>query len=126
MQGGSWIREWVSLNISLLLILDIFKNLSIRLFLERNSRNIQNPTEILSDDSTEPLDDSEAGIVNTPNDDSNDISDPLNENSLLVNTACIDTREFIPQSSTNQETPEAELNENPPNNDSEVHGTCAT
>ncbi len=93
------------------------KNLSIRLFLERNSRNIQNPTEILSDDSTEPLDDSEAGIVNTPNDDSND---SLNENSLLV------TRELIPQSSTNQETPEAELNENPPNNDSEVHGTCAT
>ncbi len=122
MQGGSWIREWVSLNISLLLILDILKNLSIRLFLERNSRNIQNPTEILSDDSTEPLDDSEAGIVNTPNDDSNDISDSLNEDSLLVN----DTRELIPQSSTNQETPEAELNENSPNNDSEVHGTCAT
>jgi hypothetical protein len=122
LQGGSWIREWVSLNISLLLILDILKNLSIRLFLERNSRNIQNPTEILSDDSTEPLDDSEAGIVNTPNDDSNDISDSLNEDSLLVN----DTRELIPQSSTNQETPEAELNENSPNNDSEVHGTCAT
>jgi hypothetical protein len=122
LQGGSWIREWVSLNISLLLILDILKNLSIRLFLERNSRNIQNPTEILSDDSTEPLDDSEAGIVNTPNDDSNDISDSFNEDSLLVN----DTRELIPQSSTNQETPEAELNENPPNNDSEVHGTCAT
>ncbi|EFX89188.1 hypothetical protein DAPPUDRAFT_310076 [Daphnia pulex] len=84
--------------------------------MKRNSRHIQNSTEILSDDSTEPLDDSEAGIVNTPNDDSNDISDSSNEDPLLVNT-----RELIPQSSTNQETPEAELNENPPNNDSEVH-----
>lgn len=102
-------------------------NLSIRLFPERNSRNIQNPNEILSDDSIEPLDDSEAGIVNTSNDDSNDISDDsLNEDSLLVNNSCNDTRELIPQSSTNQETPVAELNENPPNNDSEVHGTCAT
>lgn len=74
----------------------------------------------MSDDSTEPLDDSEAGIIITPNDDSNDVTDSLNQDSLLVN----DTQELIPQSSTNQ--PDTELDENPSYNDSGVHGTCTT
>lgn len=93
-------------------------HLSIHSFLDRNSRNIQNPTEILPDNSSETLDDSEAGIINTPNDDSNDISDSLNQDSLLVN----DTQELIPQSSTNQVTSGIE-SDDLSNNDSGVHGT---
>ena len=97
---------------------DVILFLSIHSFLDRNSRNIQNPTQILPDNSSETLDDSEAGIINTPNDDSNDISDSLNQDSLLVN----DTQELIPQSSTNQVTSGTE-SDDLSNNDSGVHGT---